>query len=166
MLVLTTMFINVSNNLPKTSYMKMVDVWLLFNLLYPFIVVLIHTYMDTLRNDEDREINHHGKTIQVNDENGDNMDSDSVIKVSLLMLTFYYLKMQVLPANAALVSVNEKVELDAQKAFYDKIEKEMGMKKAKKLKFWQNVSLIYAPLFALGFMTVYWVAGLKHADVF
>ena len=92
MLVLTTMFINVSNSLPKTSYMKMVDVWLLFNLLYPFIVVLIHTYMDTLRNDEDREINHHGKTIQVNDENGDKMDSDSVIRVSLLKLTFYYKK--------------------------------------------------------------------------
>ena len=55
MLVLTTMFINVSNNLPKTSYMKMVDVWLLFNLLYPFIAVLIHTFMDTLRNDDKRE---------------------------------------------------------------------------------------------------------------
>ena len=67
MLVLTTMFINVSNSLPKTSYMKMVDAWLLFNLLYPFIVVLIHTYMDTLRNDEDREINHHGKTITIGD---------------------------------------------------------------------------------------------------
>ena len=70
MLVLTTMFINVSNNLPKTSYMKMVDVWLLFNLLLPFIIVLLHTYMDTLRNDEEREINHHGKSIQV----GDNLD--------------------------------------------------------------------------------------------
>ena len=69
MLGLTTMFINVSNSLPKTSYMKMVDAWLLFNLLYPFIVVLLHTYMDTLRNDEDREINHHGKTISI-DENG------------------------------------------------------------------------------------------------
>ena len=46
------MFINVSNNLPKTSYMKMIDIWLLFNLIYPFSVVLIHTYMDTLRNDE------------------------------------------------------------------------------------------------------------------
>ena len=68
MLVLTTMFINVSNNLPKTSYMKMMDVWLLFNLLYPFIVVLLHTYMDTLRNNEEREINHHGRTITV-DEN-------------------------------------------------------------------------------------------------
>ena len=65
MLVLTTMFINVSNSLPKTSYMKMVDAWLLFNLLYPFIVVLIHTYMDTLRNNDDREINHHGETITI-----------------------------------------------------------------------------------------------------
>ena len=65
MLVLTTMFINVSNNLPKTSYMKMVDVWLLFNLLLPFLIVLMHTYMDTLRNDEERELN-----LQVNDENG------------------------------------------------------------------------------------------------
>ena len=57
MLVLTTMFINVSNNLPKTSYMKMMDVWLLFNLLYPFIIVLLHTYMDTLRNNEERDEN-------------------------------------------------------------------------------------------------------------
>ena len=165
MLVLTTKFINVSNNLPKTSYMKMVDVWLLFNLLYPFIVVLIHTYMDTLRNDEDREINHHGKTIQVNDENEDKTESNSVIKVSLLSSSLVNKVLKVLPANAALVSVNEKVELDAQKAFYEKIEKEMGMKRSKKLIFWQNVSLVYAPLFALGFMTIYWIAGLKHADI-
>ena len=70
-----------------------------------------------------------------------------------------------LPANAALVSVNEKVELNAQKDFYEKVELEMGMKKSKKLKFWQNVSLVYAPFFALAFMTVYWVAGLRHADI-
>ena len=55
MLVLTTLFINVSNNLPKTSYMKMVDVWLLFNLILPFIVVLIHTKKDTLRNDSNND---------------------------------------------------------------------------------------------------------------
>ena len=73
--VLTTMFINVSNNLPTTSYMKMVDIWLLFNLILPFIVVLIHTYMDTLRNDEDREINHHGKSVSVDDKDS------SLIKV-------------------------------------------------------------------------------------
>ena len=45
------MFINVSNNLPKTSYVKMIDIWLIFNLLLPFIEVLVHTYMDSLRSD-------------------------------------------------------------------------------------------------------------------
>ena len=52
--------------------MKMMDVWLLFNLLYPFIVVLLHTYMDTLRNDEEREINHHGRSIAVDENKSDN----------------------------------------------------------------------------------------------
>ena len=55
MLVLTAILIDVSNNLPKTSYMKMIDVWLLVNLLLPFMVVLTHTYMDTLRVDEDKD---------------------------------------------------------------------------------------------------------------
>ena len=80
MLVLTTMFINISNNLPATSYMKMIDVWLLFNLILPFIVVLMHTYMDTLRNDEEREINHHGKSVSVGQENQEETKK-SVIKV-------------------------------------------------------------------------------------
>ena len=82
MLVLTTMFINVSNNLPKTSYIKMVDIWLLFNLILPCLLVFIHTYMDYLREEEEREINHHGKTVTV----GENKEDipDSAIKVSYL----------------------------------------------------------------------------------
>ena len=71
-LVLTTMFINGRNNLPKSYYIKKVDVCLLFNMNLPSIVVSMHTYMDTLRNDEEREINHHGKTIQINEEAIDN----------------------------------------------------------------------------------------------
>ena len=65
MLVLTTMFINVSNNLPKTAYVKMIDIWLLFNLFKPFVDILLQTYIETLRNEEKRDINHHGKTISV-----------------------------------------------------------------------------------------------------
>ena len=83
MLVLTTMFVGVSQTLPKTSSIKMVDYWLVFNLLIPFVEVLIHTYevnryitatqyektfsillQDTLRIDE-QEINHHGKSVTV-----------------------------------------------------------------------------------------------------
>ena len=83
MLVLTTMFINVSNNLPKTSYIKMVDIWLLFNLILPFLLVFIHTYMDYLREEEEREINHHGKTVTVGETKED--IPDSAIKVSYLV---------------------------------------------------------------------------------
>ena len=81
MLVLTTMFINVSNNLPKTSYMKMVDVWLLFNLLLPFIIVLLHTYMDTLRNEEERELS------QINEDK--ETKNDSTIVVSSYHILFF-----------------------------------------------------------------------------
>ena len=49
MLVLTTLFINVSNSLPPTSYLKMIDVYLIFSLLIPFVEVLLHTLMDCLR---------------------------------------------------------------------------------------------------------------------
>ena len=49
MLVLTSMFISVVESLPKTSYMKMVEVWLIFNLLLPFTDVLLHTYTDHVR---------------------------------------------------------------------------------------------------------------------
>ena len=49
LLVLTTLFISISGNLPPTAYIKMVDVWLIFNLIIPFVLIVIHTYMDTLR---------------------------------------------------------------------------------------------------------------------
>ena len=68
MLVLTTMFINISNNLPKTAYLKMIDTWLLFNLFKPFVDIIMQTYIETLRNEDGgREVNHHGKTVTVGD---------------------------------------------------------------------------------------------------
>ena len=62
MLMITTMFISISNNLPKTAYVKMMDVWLLFNLSKPFIDIILQTYMEYLRVDKnDRGINKHGE---------------------------------------------------------------------------------------------------------
>ena len=46
MLVLTTMFISVSNNLPKTSYVKMIDIWLIFCLVVPFLEVILRTAIE------------------------------------------------------------------------------------------------------------------------
>ena len=69
MLVLTTMFISVSNNLPKTAYIKMIDTWLIFNLFKPFTDILLQTYIESLR--VSNEINHHGSSRSVNIGDGD-----------------------------------------------------------------------------------------------
>ena len=87
----------------------MVDIWLIFNLMIPFILVLAHTYMDTLRTEETetdgekRTINHHGKSITVND------DKETTDVVSL----------KVSPApvgdrDATLIDRNEQLELNVR----------------------------------------------------
>ena len=70
-----------------------------------------------------------------------------------------------MPAPKMLVSVNEKEEREAQKSFYQKVESEMSFKRIEKLKFWHRVSIFYTPLSVSTFMIVYWVAGLKHAEI-
>ena len=68
LLVLTTLFISVSGSLPQTAYVKMVDLWLIFAQMVPWIEVLLHTLIDYMRTDDEEEgrrINHHGKTITV-----------------------------------------------------------------------------------------------------
>ena len=156
MLVLTTMFINVSNNLPKTSYMKMMDVWLLFNLLYPFIIVLLHTYMDTLRTDDED-----GKTIEKIEMTVE-VNFRKVLKVWKLFLNK---GMKVSTPTNQLISINEREEKDAQQKFYNRVQEEMSKKKKKSLKFVQKVTIVYSPSFVLIFMMVYWIAGLKHAGI-
>ena len=39
----------VNERLPSTSYIKMVDIWLIFNLFIPFLFIILHTAMDTRR---------------------------------------------------------------------------------------------------------------------
>ena len=67
--------------------------------------------------------------------------------------------------SAHLVSVNEKVELEAQKEFYRKIELEMGKKISKQLEHLRRVNIIFLPLMAISFVAIFWFVGLKNAEV-
>jgi hypothetical protein len=49
MLVLTSMYIAVVEGLPVTSYIKMIEIWLLFNLFIPFTDVLLCCIIDNIR---------------------------------------------------------------------------------------------------------------------
>ncbi|XP_063885586.1 uncharacterized protein LOC135113890 [Scylla paramamosain] len=46
LLVMATLFTQVSSSLPKTSYFKMVDVWLLFCIVISFMVIIFHAIID------------------------------------------------------------------------------------------------------------------------
>ncbi|XP_069167656.1 LOW QUALITY PROTEIN: uncharacterized protein [Procambarus clarkii] len=46
LLVLTSLFTQTSNALPKTSYFKMIDVWLFFSIVVIFLVILLQTLIN------------------------------------------------------------------------------------------------------------------------
>ena len=48
MLVTYTLYQSISANLPHTSYMKMIDVWLFGGLIFPFFIIAILVIMDFL----------------------------------------------------------------------------------------------------------------------
>ena len=79
MLVLVTMFISTSSSLPKTSYIKMVDYWLIFTLLLPFVEVILHTYIESLNDDEERTVNHHGVAMDVAEKSGNKVGIENNI---------------------------------------------------------------------------------------
>ena len=72
MLVLTTLFISVMEKLPPTSYVRMVDIWLIFGILIPFLEVSILTFKEYHSLGDDQTINHHGEAREVSNvmENG------------------------------------------------------------------------------------------------
>ena len=49
LLVLSTLFISVLDSMPRTSYIKMIDIWLIFCLLIPLVEVLFHAMLDKYR---------------------------------------------------------------------------------------------------------------------
>ena len=51
MLVMYTLNQSVSSKLPTTAYMKLIDVWLLFGLLLPFIIIILLILMEHLPDD-------------------------------------------------------------------------------------------------------------------
>ena len=155
------MFVSVSGSLPVTSDIKMIEVWLLFSLLVPFSEVLLQVcvqltientlnslkvYTDTLREDP-KEINHHGKPRDVEEETRDDSKMatiENVIKVS--------------PAD--LKHRREDKEVEARRQYYKEIAK---IKKNKeKLLRCKGIGHVYIPIFITFLVTIYWVYGLSN----
>ena len=59
MMVLASIYLSVSASLPPTSDVKPVEIWLIFNLAYPFVTILVNVILqvDLLINTVDISIN-------------------------------------------------------------------------------------------------------------
>ena len=49
MTVLASLYILFSSVVPQTSYIKSVDIWFLFNLIYPFCLILLHFFIQKVK---------------------------------------------------------------------------------------------------------------------
>ena len=49
LLVMYTLFQSISNTLPQTAYLKLIDFWLLFSLILPFIIFMYHMILEVKR---------------------------------------------------------------------------------------------------------------------
>ena len=56
MLVTYTLYQSISDYLPNTSYMKMIDIWLFGGLIFPFFIITILVIMDSLVIKEKNEV--------------------------------------------------------------------------------------------------------------
>ena len=73
MFVMTTLFVSVMEKLPQTSYVRMVDIWLIYGQLLPFIQVVLVTYMESCREGKfkDTQIKNQIVAISVKPETND-----------------------------------------------------------------------------------------------
>ena len=134
MLVLTTMFVSVSNDLPKTSYMKMVDIWMIFNLIIPFVEVLLHVYKETffVTEEEDDEMRSKPNTnivqVESNEKKEDNVEMEIQVLINLSTSQFQIYLFQDIKISRKPTSV-------------------------------EIVSRIVNPLVIVSFAVIYWVLG-------
>lgn len=84
MLVLTTMFIGSSEALPKTAYIKMVDIWFIVSMIVPFLEVLLQTYIESLRCEVTHiiKMNHHGMEREVDVDGHSDATDDRIHDVT------------------------------------------------------------------------------------
>ena len=73
LLVITTFFISISDSLPKTSYVKAIDLWLIMNLLIPFLMIILESILNILHKEQE---DGSARRIQVRPTNDKNKGKD------------------------------------------------------------------------------------------
>ena len=161
LLVLTTLFISISESLPKTNYLKMMDIWCLFNLFVPFAEVLINTYIDGLREDENRTVNHHGRAIRVRGAPGAAAPKQQQPTAAAPKQQQQPTASASRAANAAvypkeLVARDERLEVRSRRDFY---QQSLAVIHPRRMRIAKLIAQVGFPLSYLAFVVCYFAVG-------
>ena len=104
--------------------------------------VMLHTFMDSLREDGNRQINHHGKMISIGESKKN--EETNVEEAH--------------PTYKDMTQRNEKELVEARKVWYDHAE----TKRMNALKFAEFASKKGIPIVIFAFATLYWSYGLFY----
>ena len=128
----------------------MMDVWLIFNLFVPFSEVLLHTFIDSFRNDDEREsINHHGALRFINYESpklAEEKKKTSVIKVK--------------PTD--LIHRDEEKEIAARKELYRQLKDKESEKMRRKRLIVERLAKWGIPSVFTTFCIVYFAVAVYY----
>ena len=103
---------------------------------------MLHTFMDSLREDGNRQINHHGKMISIGESK-----KNQVTNVE-----------EAHPTYKDMTQRNEKELVEARKVWYDHAE----TKRMNALKFAEFASKKGIPIVIFAFAILYWSYGLFY----
>ena len=138
MMMITTMFIGVNQTLPKTSDIKMVDYWLVFNLLIPFVEVLMQVYRETLEWTEIEE----NETLLP--------QSNNIVEPILFPVTNETLEVTKCESLVGEENYNRLAPVKERRAMTDR----------EKFRCSQILVKTVFPVIVLLFMSIYWIIGL------
>ena len=90
----------------------MIDIWLIFVLCIPFVETILHTVIDTLREEDNYVVNHHGGTISASDTKS--KKKDNITRVTPLETVSSGKE-----RSLNLIARNEMEEIRARKLLYE-----------------------------------------------
>ena len=90
MLVMYTLYQSLSENLPQTAYLKMIDIWLFSGLVLPFIIICILIALDSMvLNENNQVISVRNKTKRWNSKHIMKLMQISIPTLTIILCQFY-----------------------------------------------------------------------------
>ena len=75
LLVIATLITSVKSDLPKTAYMKFIDIWFLWHVMFVFTIIVYHIVLDLIRKKLDSQNENDDKVVAYENDGDSDMDN-------------------------------------------------------------------------------------------